>query len=181
MTDDGDKRVLGEGRHVRLVQRRGWEYAERPDCGGIVAILAVTDDARLVLVEQYREPVGRSVIELPAGLAGDVRGEEGEALTAAAHRELLEETGYQADDMVYLTEGPPSAGLSDEIITFFRAIGLRKVGGGGGVGHEQIKVHEVPLDGVAAWLTEAAAAGALIDPKVYTGLYFAGHISPPGV
>ena len=177
----GDKRVLGEGKHVRLVQRRGWEYAERPDCGGIVAILAVTDDARLVLVEQYREPVARPVIELPAGLAGDVRGDEGEALTAAAHRELLEETGYQAADMVYLTEGPPSAGLSNEIITFFRAEGLRKIGRGGGVGHEQIKVHEVPLDGVATWLQEVAGGGALIDPKVYTGLYFAGHTGRPAV
>ncbi|MCK4658154.1 MAG: NUDIX hydrolase [Phycisphaerae bacterium] len=173
MTTDSHEQVLAQGRHLRLVRRDGWEYAVRYTVGGIVAILAITDDDRLILTEQYRPPVRKAVIELPAGLAGDVQGEESETLATAAHRELLEETGYQAQQMVYLAEGPPSAGLSDEIITFFRAIGLQKVGAGGGVDHEKIKVHEVPLAEVNSYLETVAGQGLLIDPKVYTGLYFA--------
>ena len=165
--------TLGEGRHLRLCCRNGWEFVERPGTTGVVAILAVTDTGHLVLTEQYREPVQRSVIELPAGLAGDVRGAEEEAFATAAHRELLEETGYAAEAMDYLTEGPPSAGSTSEMVTFFRATGLRKVGRGGGVEHENITVHEVRLSEAADWLQQAAADGRLIDPKVYTGLYFA--------
>jgi ADP-ribose pyrophosphatase len=178
MDDSADKVVLAQGRHLRLVNRRGWEFAERPHRRGVVAILAVTDESRLLLTEQYREPVRTSVIELPAGLVGDVPGEEGEALAAAARRELLEETGYAAEDLLYLTEGPPSAGMSNEIITFFRATGLRRVDAGGGVSGEKIQVHEVPLAEAASWLERATAQGRLIDPKVYTGLYFARQLPP---
>lgn len=173
MSGTAEEQVLAEGKHIRLMRRHGWEYAERANATGIVAVLAVTNEGRLILTEQYREPVRKSVIELPAGLAGDIRGDEGEALAKAAHRELLEETGYEAAKMIYLTEGPPSAGLSTEVITFFRAVGVRRVSSGGGVGHERIKVHEVPLAEAATWLQNAGARGLLIDPKVYTGLYFA--------
>ncbi len=173
MSGTAEEQILAEGKHIRLMRRHGWEYAERANATGIVAVLAVTNEGRLILTEQYREPVRKSVIELPAGLAGDICGEEGEALAKAAHRELLEETGYEAAQMVYLTEGPPSAGLSTEVITFFRAVGVRWVSSGGGVGHERIKVHEVPLAEAATWLQNAGARGLLIDPKVYTGLYFA--------
>lgn len=181
MNNNNDEQILAEGRHIRLVRRSGWEYAERLNVTGIVAILAVTDQDRLILTEQYREPVRKLVIELPAGLAGDAPGEAGEALANAAHRELLEETGYRAEKMVYLTEGPPSAGLSTEIITFFRALGLRKVGSGGGVGSEKIRVHEVALVEAPSWLQNATTRGLLIDPKVYTGLYFAGQTPPTAV
>ncbi|MCP4591200.1 MAG: NUDIX hydrolase [bacterium] len=172
MVDESCEEILGAGRYIRLVRQRGWEYAERLNATGIAAILAVTDDRRLVLTEQYREPVRKTVIELPAGLVGDVQGEEHEPFAAAARRELHEETGYEAAEMAYLTEGPPSAGLSNEVITFYYARGLRKTGPGGGVGHERIQVHEVPLREVSTWLRDAAARGALIDPKVFTGLYF---------
>jgi ADP-ribose pyrophosphatase len=93
--------------------------------------------------------------------------------TAAARRELLEETGYYAERMEYLAEGPPSAGMSTEIITFFRARGLRKVDTGGGVGREKITVHEMPIAEARPWLASAVGRGCLVDPKVYTGLYFA--------
>lgn len=178
MCDSSDPELLGGGRHVRLLRRGRWEYAERVRCAGVVAILAVTDDRRLVLTEQFREPARKRVIELPAGLAGDVAGEADEPLAEAARRELLEETGYQAAHVAYLTAGPPSAGLSNELVTFFHATGLQKVAKGGGVGSESIEVHEVPLDSAAAWLENAAAKGSLIDPKVYAALYFAEHPPP---
>ena len=89
-------KVLAEGRHLRLVSRGRWEYVERPKVTGIVIIVAVTRENNVVLVEQNRPPVGGRVIELPAGLAGDIAGSESEAMEEAARRELLEETGVVA-------------------------------------------------------------------------------------
>ena len=112
--------VLADSKYIQLVKKGKWEYVRRKGISGIVAIVAVTDDARLLLVEQYRPPVGGRVVELPAGLAGDVAGSESEPLSAAAARELLEETGYEAKEMTFLCAGVPSAGLSDEMITLFQ-------------------------------------------------------------
>ena len=168
-----DVRVLGAGQYVRLVCRDGWEYVERVNVNGVVAILAITDDDKVVLTEQFRKPLDRRVIDLPAGLAGDGHGQEDEDLVTAAQRELVEETGYKAQDMLYLTHGPSSAGLTDEVITFFRATGLRKVGPGGGDKSEDIVVHEVPLVGIDEWLKRIADRGVSIDPKIYAALYFA--------
>ena len=157
---------------MRFVNHGGWEYVERPAASGVVAVVALTDDGLLVLIEQYRPPVGRTVIELPAGLAGDVPGQSDEPLAAAAIRELREETGYQAEQMQQLTAGPSSAGLTSEIVTLFLASGLTKVGPGGGDASEDIRVHEVPLVDVHDWLARKLQDGAPTDPKVYAGLYF---------
>src|SRR6478672_1057017 len=126
MPDSPPPTVLYDGKHIQLVRRDRWEYARRKNLTGIVAIVAVTEDGKLVLVEQYRPPVGARVIELPAGLAGDVAGQEAEDLATAALRELLEETGYEADVMTEVGAGAASAGMTDEIITLFLAAGLRK-------------------------------------------------------
>jgi ADP-ribose pyrophosphatase len=163
--------VIGEGRHLRLVRRRGWEYAERTHAAAIAVLVAVTPAGRLVLTEQHREPVGGPVIELPAGLVGDRPGQGDEDLATAARRELEEETGYEAGEVRPLAAGPPSAGLSSEVVTFLLATNLRRVGPGGGDEHEAITVHEVPLAAVADWLAAHARAGRLVDPKVYAGLY----------
>lgn len=168
-------KVLAEGRHLRLVSRGGWEYADRGNVTGIVVIVALTPEDKVILVEQNRPPVGGRVIELPAGLAGDVAGSESEALTEAARRELLEETGYAAESFTRLFEGPPSAGLSSEVLTFFRADGLTKVEAGGGDDSEDIRIHEVPLEHITGWLLHRAQAeGVFIDPKIFAGLYFLG-------
>ena len=167
------REVLAEGHHLRLVRRDGWEYTERTRGTGVVVIVAVTDDGRLLLTEQHRTPVGTPVVELPAGLAGDRAEDVAEDLKTAARRELLEETGYEADAFERLAEGPPSAGLSSEVVTFLRATGLRRVGPGGGDQHEAITVHAVPLGEVPGWLDAVARRGCLVDPKVYAGLYFA--------
>src|SRR5690242_380371 len=117
-----------DGKHIKLVRRNSWEFVTRKHLRGIVGIVAVNDQGRMLLVEQWRPPLMRHVIELPAGLAGDVAGHEGEDLETAARRELLEETGYEAETMEELADGTVSAGITDEIITLFRATGLRKVG-----------------------------------------------------
>ncbi|RMF75058.1 MAG: NUDIX hydrolase, partial [Planctomycetota bacterium] len=138
---------------------------------GAVVIIATTDDDRIVLVEQFRTPLGKSVIELPAGLVGDEAGQD-DALTAA-RRELLEETGYRAESVEIVMEGPTSAGLSDEVVTLVRARGLTKAADGGGVGHEEITAHTIPLPQAEPWLFARMREGVAVDPKVFAGLYFA--------
>lgn len=172
MSDDTSA-PLYDGKYIQVVRRDRWEFVRRKNLSGIVAVVAVTNDRKLVLIEQYRPPVGAVVVELPAGLAGDVAGSESEDLADAARRELLEETGYEADTMTRLAAGTASAGIVDEVITLYRATGLRKTGAGEGDGHEQITTHEVPLADVERWLGEQVAAGKLIDLKVYGGLHFA--------
>ena len=167
-----DERTLYDGKFIRLVQQGTWEFARRQNTSGIVGIVAVTDDGKLLLVEQFRPPVGCAVIELPAGLAGDVAGQETEELASAARRELLEETGYEAREMTAVAAGPPSAGLSDEVITLFVARGLTKTGEGAGDGSEQITLHEVPVGEVHAFVDRKARDGCLVDLKVFAGLYF---------
>lgn len=170
-----DIEIIASGRFLRLVQRGGWEFVERSNAVGVVVIVAVTDEGELVLTEQFRKPVGKTVIDLPAGLAGDIVGEEGEAFEIAARRELLEETGFEATKMRYLSEGPSSAGMSSEIVTFFRAEGLRKVAEGGGDDTEDITVHLVSIDQIDAWLAARMDEGMAIDPKLFAGLYFASR------
>jgi ADP-ribose pyrophosphatase len=172
MSND-EKITLCEGRFLRLIKCGRWEYVDRTNSSGAAVIVAVTIERKILLIEQYRIPVGRRVIELPAGLAGDIPGQESEALATAAKRELLEETGYEAEEMKWLACGPPTAGLSSELVTFFLARDVRRLhSGGGGDGHEEIQLHEVRLDEAGKWLEQKAAAGLLIDPKVYAGLYF---------
>lgn len=164
-------KVIAETKFLRLLGRDGWEYVERQRTSGVVAIVPVTRDEKLVLVEQYRVPVDCRVIELPAGLAGDVAGAEDEGLEQAARRELLEETGYRAGRLRRLFHGPVSAGLSNEYLTFYLAQNIEKVDAGGGDATEAIRVHEVPVAGVARWLRRQERVGKAVDVKVYAGLY----------
>jgi ADP-ribose pyrophosphatase len=167
-----EAKTVWEGKHLRVRTCGRWEFVERAKATGGVVIVAVTDDQKLLLVEQYRVPMGRPVIELPAGLAGDVEGSETEELIQAAKRELFEETGYEAREMNFLMAGPSSAGLTNEVNTMFRATGLRCVGRGGGDEQEQIHLHTIPLVEVHGWLKQKMEQGLGVDPKVYAGLYF---------
>ncbi len=173
-----NKRVVWQGRFLQAVLRGNYECIERRNIKGIVGIVAVTDDGRLILVEQFRPPVQARVIELPAGLAGDTAAAKDESLESAAHRELLEETGYQAARVTPVALGAASAGLSDEMITLMLASGLTKVGEGGGDEHEDITVHAVSLTGLIDWLRTRQAQGAVIDLKVYSALTFCNIAGP---
>jgi ADP-ribose pyrophosphatase len=68
------KEILYSGKHVQFVKIGNWEFADRPRISGIVVITALTPEGEVLFVEQFRPPVGKSVIELPAGLAGDIAG-----------------------------------------------------------------------------------------------------------
>lgn len=163
-----EARLLHEGEFLRLLRRRHWEYVERTNSRAVAAIAAVTPAGELLLVEQYRLPLRRSVIELPAGLVGDVAADE--PLIEAARRELLEETGFRAGRIEILASGPATAGLSNEVTTFCAACELQRAGPGGGDDSEDIRVHAVPLADVDAWLT-GRGPGTAIDPKIYAGLW----------
>ncbi len=173
MNKETERRVLAEGKYVRLVARGRWEWAERTNTSGAVVIVAVTSDRQLVLIEEYRRPLDACVVELPAGLVGDEPGTGKENLIEAAKRELLEETGCVSERWQYLIEGPSSPGLTNERYTMYLAPEAKKVSAGGGDESEDIHVRLIPLDQVETWLEERRKQGLLVDPKVYTALYFA--------
>lgn len=164
--------VLGRGKFLQLVRDGRWEIAERINCHGAVAIVAVTEERQLVLTEQFRPAVQHTVIDVAAGLAGDGAGQQGEALETSARRELLEETGFAGDDWMHLADCPSSPGLTSEIISYFLAMNVKQKTTGGGVEHEQITVHTPPLRSIRRWLKQQAATGKLIDVKVYAALGF---------
>ncbi|MCE5230133.1 NUDIX hydrolase [bacterium] len=165
------KRVLAEGKYLRLIDDNSWEYVERRVGTNVVGVMAKTNDEKIVLVEQYRASMHAQVIELPSGLVGD-EDDHNESILKAAERELLEETGYAAREFRKVIEGPSSTGLTNEVVNFIMATGLEKKNGGGGVGNEKITVHEVPIAEADAWLRKKSESGLCIDPRVYIGLYF---------
>ncbi len=174
-----DKRILYSGDYLALGSKDGWEYVIRRH--GVVVIIAWTPNDELLLVEQYRVPVGRRTIELPAGLVGDEVGQEAESLLEAAGRELEEETGWRAGRLRTLIRCPTSAGLTDEEVTFIEATDLVRTGPGGGDGSEDIVVHCIGRERIDEWLTERHRAGLALDPKIHTALYWSGLSGQPPV
>ena len=172
-TDDPVTETLCEGRFLALRKRGRWEFVERVNAHGAVVIIAVTDGDEIVLVEQHREPLGRHCIENPAGLVGDQPGEE-DVLTAA-RRELIEETGFEAEAVELVLVGPSSPGMSAELLSFVRATGLRRVHAGGGDGNENITVHVVPLAQAGAFLAARLAEGLHVDPHVWAALFLSRY------
>lgn len=166
-----EEHMIAKGRHVSLVCRANWEYAKRRGARGVVVIAALSDNHELILVEQYRIPVSQYCIEMPAGLVGDSSNPD-EDIIVAAKRELLEETGYEANNFEIIISGPSSPGLTNEIHTLLFANKLRKVTDGGGVGDENISIHLVPLLSVYSWLKEQSKNKKLVDSKILAALYY---------
>ncbi|RSU47216.1 NUDIX hydrolase [Sphingomonas sp. S-NIH.Pt15_0812] len=152
-----------EGRFLTVRQQGSWEYAERKGEIGAAVIVAL-DGEDIILVEQYRIPVGKRCLELPAGLVGDESA--GESTAEAARRELEEETGYRADRVEDLGLFYSSPGMTSESFTVVRATGLARIGDGGGSPEEDITVHRVPLASVPGFLREKRAEGLGIDAKI---------------
>lgn len=170
--------VIHRGRFLTYLRTaRGWEYVSRSNAKGCVAVLAMTDDKRILLTEQFRPPLGRAVIELPAGLAGDIPLQEDEPLLVAAKRELKEETGYVAKNWTMLLTGTSSAGMTDEVVSLFFATGLTKMSEGGGVAGENIKVHYVHQSDVTKWCRDRQAEGMRVDFKIFAALHLARAVS----
>lgn len=170
MPKPDDKQTVYEGRHLSMIQRGKWEYATRNTPKSVVGIVAITEDNRVVFVEQYRPPAGCQVIELPAGLVGDLQDQSDESALESAQRELLEETGYTARHWTHLGASYSTPGLTDESIELYLAEGLEKQHEGGGIEGESITLHEIPLEEIVPWLTQR---GMRTDLKLLAGLYLA--------
>lgn len=162
-------KTVFEGDHIYVLERDHWQYVERKKAKEAAVVLAETDDGEVLFTEQFRRPVNARVIDFPAGLIGDE--DPGTDAAQTARKELEEETGYACDSVELVTRGPSSPGITSEIVNFYRARGVRRVGDGGGVGGENITVHVVPRSRVRAFLRDKQAEGVMIDLKV--GLFFA--------
>lgn len=150
-----DQVVMPGGR----VARR--EIVEHP---GAVAIVALHDDASVMMIDQYRHAVGRRLRELPAGLL-DTAGEEP---VSTARRELVEEVGCTAQDWSVLVDVVSSPGFSDEAVRVFLARGLTEIGrpAGGDDEEADLSVVRVPLtDAVRQVL-----AGEIVNASTVAGL-----------
>ncbi|MCK6405090.1 MAG: NUDIX hydrolase [Rhodocyclaceae bacterium] len=140
------------------------EYVVHP---GAVVVIGVLDDGKLLFENQFRYPLQRDFLELPAGKI-----DAGEAIETTARRELLEETGYEAGEWRYLGVMHPCIGYSDERIEIFLARQLRKIA-------EPSLDHNEFLDVLSLSLEEAVLAireGRLTDAKTVTALFWAEKV-----
>ncbi|WP_248784494.1 MULTISPECIES: NUDIX domain-containing protein [Actinoalloteichus] len=146
------------------------EVLEHP---GAVAVVALDEDDRVVMIHQYRHPIGRRLWELPAGLL-DVSGEE-PALTAA--RELAEEVGLAASEWSVLVDVAASPGFTDEVVRVYLATGLSEVERLSGTGDEEADLvpHRVPL----AEAVERVFTGEVVNAAAVAGV-LAAHVARTG-
>lgn len=170
---DAPEESVWSGKWIEAKRRGRWEYVSRARNIRAAVIFAI-DDGDVLLVEQYRVPLGRVCLEMPAGLIGDDH--EGEDPLLAAKRELEEETGYTAASWDDLGEFYSSPGMVSESFRMLRASGLTKVGEGGGVPGENITVHKVPLAAMAEFIAAQRARGLAMDAKLL--MLLAGGILP---
>lgn len=166
MSDTEAAQTVWEGRYIVAKTQGTWEYVTRARNIGAAVILAA-EDGHVLLVEQYRVPLGRQCLELPAGLIGDEDAGETDPL-ATARRELEEETGWTAANLEVVGVFASSPGMVGETFTLVKATGLSRIGEGGGVSGENIKVHRVPLAGIADYIAARRAEGMAMDVKLLT-------------
>ena len=153
-----------EGKWVSVKRQGKWEFASRTRGIRAAVIVAIDDDDHVLLVGQYRVPMQRWSLELPAGLIGDEH--DGDTALSTAKRELEEETGYTCDAAEELGEFYASPGMLSESFTLVRATGLRKIGEGGGIDGEDIQVYRVPRSEIPAFVATKRAEGFGVDVKM---------------
>ncbi|MBW4330175.1 NUDIX hydrolase [Stakelama sp. CBK3Z-3] len=162
---DADKpiEIKWQGDWITAKKQGRWEFVSRSRGIRAAVILAIVE-GDVLLVDQYRAPLGRRCLELPAGLVGDEG--DNEAPEAAAARELEEETGYRTGKIENLGEFFSSPGMASEGFTLVRASELVRVGQGGGVADEDINVHRVPLSDIADYVAARRKDGFAMDVKL---------------
>jgi ADP-ribose pyrophosphatase len=156
--------IAWQGKWLTVKTEGPWEYVSRARGIRAVVIVAIDDDRHVLLIDQYRVPLGRRCLELPAGLVGDDHADD--TPESAAVRELEEETGYTAAEIENLGDYHSSPGMVSEGFTLVRLRGLRRIGDGGGIAGEDITVHRVPLAEVPAFVAMKRAEGMAVDVKL---------------
>jgi ADP-ribose pyrophosphatase len=142
------------------------EVVRHPGAVAVVALREAAGEPEVVLVRQFRVALGRDSLELPAGL----RDVDGEAPVDTARRELREESGYDAAELVELITVDTAPGFADEQIIVYLATDLRCVGRSADSIEEQLMtVETVPWSG----LVDLVRTGALVDAKTLAGLWAA--------
>jgi ADP-ribose pyrophosphatase len=143
---------------------------EKVEHYGAVAIAALDDQDRLVMIYQYRPALGRRIWEMPAGLLD----EAGEDPVEAARRELVEEVGVEADDWATLVDVVGCPGFADESVRVFLARGLRDVDRPASADDEEsdLVIRRVPLDD----LVLAAMSGDLVNGPCVAGVFAAAAV-----
>lgn len=171
-----DEITLFESQWLGLYRKGHWDYVRRPNSDACVGILAITDQEEILLVEQFRIPMGKRVIEIPAGLVGDEPEFEGESFAETAGRELLEETGYWAGRIELLISSPTSAGMTPEMTHLFHATDLVQENAGGGNASEDITVYKIHLTELRDFLFKKQSEGVCVDFKIHAALAAAGLV-----
>ena len=171
MTDDADAplETVWQGKYISALKRGRWEFVSRTGSTNAVVIIA-EHDGKMILIEQYRVPVGARCLELPAGLVGDE--DEHATVEGTAVKELEEETGFTCDRVERLGEFHSSPGMVAGSFTLVRAHGVRKVDDGGGNEHEDITVHLVAREEIPAFVQSRRDAGTAVDVKLLLFLGF---------
>lgn len=164
MSGDEPVEIAWAGKWITAKRQGKWEFVSRARGIRAVVIVAIDDDDHVLLIDQYRVPIGQRCVELPAGLVGDDRDDD--TFEAAAVRELEEETGYTASQLEVLGEFHSSPGLVTEGFTLVRLRGLTRIGEGGGIDGEDIVVHRVPVSEVPAFVAAKRAEGMAVDVKI---------------
>ena len=165
MSEDAEQ-IVWAGKFVTAKVKGKWEYVSRSRGIKAAVILAIDEADHVLLVEQFRVPLGKPCLELPAGLIGDDDSTPDEDAATAAVRELEEETGYTAARMELLGEFYSSPGMVSESFTLLRAHGLSQIGPGGGTDGEDITVHRVALSALPQFIETARARGLGIDVRL---------------
>ena len=172
--EDAPEEIVWQGKFVTAKKRGRWEYVSRSR-GIRAAVILAVDEGHILLVEQYRVPLGKRCLELPAGLVGDHDDAADEDVLVAAGRELEEETGWRAEHLELMGEFYSSPGMVSEHFALVRASGLTRVGAGGGVDSEDIEVHRVPLAELGEFVENRRSAGVGVDVRIM-GLLLAGQM-----
>ena len=160
------EQVVWQGKFITAKVQGKWEYVSRARGIKAAVILAIDDADHVLLVEQFRVPLGKACLELPAGLIGDDDSAPGEDAATAAVRELEEETGYTAKRMELIGEFYSSPGMVSESFTLLRAHDLSQIGPGGGTDGEDITVHRVALYDLHNFIESARKRGLGIDVRL---------------
>jgi 8-oxo-dGTP pyrophosphatase MutT (NUDIX family) len=169
---DGQEQPLYVGSYFSLVSTPdGWEYVQHNQAGSVVAVLGLVNETSIVLVRQYRPPVERAVLELPAGLA------ESDDFPHEAAREFAEETGREITGLSELYVAPVCAGLTSTWLRVYAGAvpPLPEAAPDRG----ELETVLVPFAALTGTEPDQALAGEVIEQTVYAAAFrfLSGHPS----